>query len=224
MFAFLSTNPLNSYFKDAPSTPEIVVVWGREKLYLDFENEGPGSLQETTLKQLKERIKKMTGVPVNGQKLLVSGAIMKDDTATLSSFGLHPSSKIMLMGTKPNSKDLSQTTAGSAEEHALLSRISQSIENTRSLLLPQIQSFELSVDSYLSSGNQDEKLLAKLTDTHHYLVETLMQAVLALDGVVCPPEFETARKKRREAVKFTQELIDRVDAVRETLNVTAKGV
>ena len=51
-----------------------------------------------------------------------------------------------------------------------------------------------------------------------------MQALLALDGIVCPPEFETARKKRREAVKFTQELIDRVDAMRETLNATAKGV
>ena len=77
MFTFLSTNPLNSYFKDTPSTPEIVVVWGREKLYLEFENEGPGSLQETTLGQLKERIKKMTGVPVNGQKLLVTGGIVK---------------------------------------------------------------------------------------------------------------------------------------------------
>jgi hypothetical protein len=215
---------------------------------------------------------------------------MKDDTATLTSFGLNASSKIMLMGTKPNviiicqslplipadilfkhlsqttiyfilvyllfssfthhiyvltrklcpltihsviltisqilhvqPQDLSQTTAGSAEEHALLSRISQSIDNTRSVLIPQIRSFEISVDSYLSSDTQDERALTKLTDTHHYLVETLMQALLALDGVVCPTEFETARKKRREAVKFTQDLIERVDAVKETLNVNGKG-
>ena len=44
-----------------------------------------------------------------------------------------------------------------------------------------------------------------------------MQTLLTLDDVSCPPEFETARKKRREAVKYTQGLIDRVDNVKEQL-------
>ncbi|CAJ0758887.1 10923_t:CDS:2, partial [Entrophospora sp. SA101] len=52
----------------------------------------------TTLKQLKERLKKITGVPVNGQKIIFSG----DEIATLGSFGLHHNSKILLIGTKPN--------------------------------------------------------------------------------------------------------------------------
>ncbi|CAB4393868.1 unnamed protein product [Rhizophagus irregularis] len=175
--------------EETQGTQKIIVTWGKEKIHLDFLRQGAGSLEETTLKQLKERLKKITGVPVNGQKLVFSGAIMKDDTATLSSLGIGPSSKVLLMGTKPDDKDLVQTTTGSPEEHALIERISQSIEKTRTNLIPQIESLETSASTFLSNQND----------------------------VVCPPEFETARKKRREAVQYTQGLIDRVDSVKDQL-------
>uniref|UniRef100_A0A1D1XCI9 BAG family molecular chaperone regulator 1 n=1 Tax=Anthurium amnicola TaxID=1678845 RepID=A0A1D1XCI9_9ARAE len=206
--------------EETRGTQEIIVSWGKEKIHLEFERQGAGSLEETTLKQLKERLKKITGVPVNGQKLVFSGAIMKDDTATLVSLGLVPSSKVLLMGTKPDAKDLVQTTTGSPEEHALIERIAQSIEKTKTKLIPQIESFEVSTSTFLSnqSGNDDnDTAKSKLIDTHHYIIESLMQALLTLDDVVCPPEFETARNKRREAVKYTQGLIDRVDSVKDQL-------
>ncbi|KAG9289249.1 hypothetical protein G9A89_007494 [Geosiphon pyriformis] len=114
--------------EDPHSNPEIFITWGREKFNVGFEKEGPGSLEGTTLKELKERLKEMTGVPLNGQKLVLSGAVMKDETAILSSLGLHPSSKVLLMGSKPDQKELAQTSTGSPEEHALLTRISQSVE------------------------------------------------------------------------------------------------
>ncbi|GBB91650.1 hypothetical protein RclHR1_01900015 [Rhizophagus clarus] len=206
--------------EETQGTQEIIVTWGKEKIHLDFERQGPGSLEETTLKQLKERLKKVTGVPVNGQKLIFSGAIMKDDTATLISMGIAPSSTVLLMGTKPNAKDLVQTTTGSPEEHALIERISQSIEKTKTKLIPQIESLELSASTFLSNqsiNNDSDTTKSKLIDTHHYIIENLMQTLLALDDVVCPPEFETARRKRREAVKYTQGLIDRVDSVKDQL-------
>ncbi|RIA92296.1 hypothetical protein C1645_78690 [Glomus cerebriforme] len=144
---------------------------------------------------------------------------MKDDMATLASLGIGPSSKVLLMGTKPDAKDLIQTTTGSPEEHALIERISQSIEKTKTKLIPQIESFEFSASSFLSNQNtnNDDTTKSKLVDTHHYIIENLMQTLLSLDDVVCPPEFETARKKRREAVKYIQGLIDRVDGVKEQL-------
>ncbi|CAG8726903.1 18470_t:CDS:2, partial [Racocetra fulgida] len=201
--------------------PELIITWGREKLHLDFTEQGTGSLEETTLKQLKERLKEITGVPVNGQKLIImiifKLAIMKDETAALTSFGLQPFSKLLLMGSKPNAKDLAQTTTGSSEEHALITRISQSVEKTRTTLIPQIESFETSVATFLSSEDNDDTVKSKLTETHTCIVETLMQSLLTLDSVDCPPEFETARQKRREAVKFTQGLIERVDEVKEQL-------
>ncbi|RIB14603.1 hypothetical protein C2G38_2194613 [Gigaspora rosea] len=198
--------------------PELVVNWGLEKLRIEFAEQGTGSLEETTLKQLKERLKDITGVPINGQKLVFSGAIMKDETATLSSFGLQPFSKLILMGSKPNAKDLAQTTSGSSEEHALIARISQLVEKTKTNIIPQIESFETSVATYLSSENNDDTVKSKLAEAHHCIVETLMQSILTLDSVVCPPDFETARQKRREAVKFTQGLIDRVDEVKAQLS------
>ncbi|CAG8785768.1 30709_t:CDS:2, partial [Gigaspora margarita] len=204
--------------EEIQKTPELIVNWGREKLHIEFTEQGTGSLEETTLKQLKERLKEITGVPINGQKLVFSGAIMKDETATLSSFGLQPFSKLILMGSKPNAKDLAQTTSGSSEEHALIARISQSVEKTKTNLIPQIESFETSVATYLSTENNDDTVKSKLAEAHHCIVETLMQSILTLDSVVCPPEFETARQKRREAVKFTQGLIDRVDEVKAQLS------
>lgn len=206
--------------EETQRTHEIIVTWGKERIHLEFERQGAGSLEETNLKQLKERLKKITGVPVNGQKLVFSGAIMKDDTATLISLGIVPSSKVILMGTKPDAKDLVQTTTGSPEEHALIERISQSIEKTKTNLIPQIESLETSTSTFLSnqSTNSDtDKAKSKLIDTHHFIIENLMQTLLSLDDVVCPPEFETARKKRREAVQYTQGLIDRVDSVKDQL-------
>ncbi|CAG8616530.1 14372_t:CDS:2 [Funneliformis caledonium] len=198
--------------EETQRTPEIIVSWGKERIHLDFELQGAGSLEETTLKQLKERLKKVTGVPVNGQKLVFSGAVMKDNTVKLGSFGLHPFSKILL---------IVQTSTGSPEEHALIKRISESIEKTRTKLIPQIESFEISISSFLSEQDNDkdttDTIKSKLVETHHYIVEALMQTLLTLDDVACPPEFETARKKRREAVKYTQDLIDRVDVVKEQL-------
>ena len=102
----------------------------------------------------------------------------------------------------------------------MIERISQSIEKTKTKLIPQIESFEFSTSTFLSnqSANNDiDTTKSKLIDTHHYIIENLMQTLLTLDDVVCPPEFETARKKRREAVKYTQGLIDRVDSVKEQL-------
>ncbi|CAG8600874.1 7826_t:CDS:2, partial [Acaulospora colombiana] len=209
--------PFLNPMEDIQQKPRIIVSWGKERIYIDFEENGAGSLEKTTLKQLKERLKNITGVPVNGQKLLFSGAMMKDETAALASFGLHPSSKVLLLGTRPNARDLAQTTNGSPEEHALITRISLSVEKTNATLISQIESFESSVAIYLSSTDHDLATRSKLMDTHHFIIETLMQSLLTLDSVVCPPEFETARQKRKEAVKYTQGLIDRVDVVKEQL-------
>lgn len=102
----------------------------------------------------------------------------------------------------------------------MIERISQSIEKTRTNLIPQIESLETSASTFLSNqstNNDIDKTKSKLIDTHHYIIENLMQTLLTLDDVVCPPEFETARKKRREAVQYTQGLIDRVDSVKDQL-------
>ncbi|CAG8478194.1 643_t:CDS:2 [Ambispora gerdemannii] len=217
-FIFQKHNSKNQNSSRKDHKPEIIVSWGREKFHIGFEKEGSGSLEETTLKELKERLKSITGVPLNGQKLVLSGAIMKDENSSLSSLGIHAASKILLIGSKPDKTQLAETSSGSPEEHALISRISASVEKIRATSLPQIESFEIQVSSYISPNNhQETKVHQKLTETHHLIVENLMQSLLSLDSVDCPPDFQVARQKRRDAVKFTQGLIDRADRAKEQL-------
>jgi hypothetical protein len=77
-------------------------------------------------------------------------------------------------------------------------------------------------DNNNSLSSDDANLKTKLQDMHHYIVEKLMQSLLVLDGIDfssnnSSQEFTIARQKRRDAVKFTQQLIDRVDEVKEKL-------
>jgi hypothetical protein len=97
----------------------------------------------------------------------------------------------------------------------LIKRILKTIEKLKTDLLPRIESFESSVTSFLGGGLGTTE--SKLIDTHHLIEENLMQTLFTLDDVTCPEELETARKKRRAAVKYTQGLIDRVDGVKERL-------
>lgn len=50
---------------------------------------------------LREQIAKLTGVPIEMQKLMVKGAV-KDDSATLRSVGITPGAKVMLIGSTIN--------------------------------------------------------------------------------------------------------------------------
>ena len=53
-----------------------------------------------------------------------------------------------------------------------------------------------------------------MQDKGIYLSEKLMQALISLDGVECPPGFDAARQKRREGVRLLQRLLEQVDEVR----------
>lgn len=167
---------------------------------------------------------------------------MKDDNAPLSTFGLQPGAKLMLVGTKPdvsvtllpscllfffffwlaqtfslppsNYQDqevLTTTTSGNPEEHALLTRISAPLRKATDVLLPQIDAYETAAAN--PPDPADAAGRKKLTDTHNKLSEQLMQQLLTLDGIAFPPEFETARQKRREAVRAVQGYLDRLDRI-----------
>ncbi|CAJ0637419.1 7386_t:CDS:2 [Entrophospora sp. SA101] len=146
--------------------------------------------EEERISNLPDRTPSPTAEHLNF-KLDEIVTVMKDEIATLGSFGLHHNSKILLIGTKPNANDLAATSSNSSEEHALIQKITQLLHKSKTTLIPQIESFETS-------------------------------SLLVLDGIDfssnnSSQEFTIARQKRRDAVKFTQQLIDRVDEVKEKL-------
>ncbi|CAO3644799.1 unnamed protein product [Cunninghamella blakesleeana] len=57
-------------------------------------------LLDSTVGQLKEWLTQETSITSDCQKLLYKGKILQDDTATFTSIGLQPDSKLMMMGSQ----------------------------------------------------------------------------------------------------------------------------
>ncbi|KAG0229546.1 hypothetical protein BGW42_001525 [Actinomortierella wolfii] len=193
------------------------IRWGRQKFTIDFEGRVLGNIK---LGELRERCKDLTGVPLGGLTLIYAGATMKDDNAPLSCFGIKPNGKITMMGTKPTKNDMLElTTNGNPEEYALIQRIQASLDKSHEIVEKYVPQYEQDTLKYVASNPPPFSMQAmppmrkKLQDTHAMLSEVLLQQLLGLDGVVCQPDFEVARVKRREAVKETQRLLDVVDAI-----------
>ncbi|KAI8384976.1 uncharacterized protein BYT42DRAFT_281703 [Radiomyces spectabilis] len=186
------------------SQTTIKLTWKTHHFWLSFSEFAHG-LDEALVKDLKEKCKEKTKVPIATMKLSVSGAKIKDDTATLASCGIHPGCEVILEGDTVNEADLQQVASGSDEEIALLSRVND-ISDQLNGLVKDIEEFEAAVAQ--PKVPVDKKYLE---DTGIRLSELLMQALMKLDAVECPPEFTTARARRRENVKLSQSLMQRVD-------------
>ncbi|KAI8366901.1 hypothetical protein BD560DRAFT_400459 [Blakeslea trispora] len=174
-----------------------------------------GGIRFATVGMLKERCKQVTGVTIATMKLKVSGAYIKDDTATLLSSGIHEGSVVFVLGERANRAQLEQTTSGNPEEAGYMTRISNLMQKVNQSK-DQIETLDVRVVAAIER-TLDDRQIKETEDLGIYLSEVLMQALIGLDGVECPPEFETARAKRREGVKQCQALMDRVDQSRHAL-------
>lgn len=79
-----------------------------------------------------------------------------------------------------------------------------------------IEQYDMMVVWALDNIDQDEHKKKETEDLGIQLSELLMQSLITLDGVDCPPEFITARSNRKTGVKLCQELMDHVDQSRAT--------
>ncbi|KAF9180737.1 BAG molecular chaperone regulator 1, partial [Haplosporangium sp. Z 767] len=199
--------------------PETVlnIRWNHEKYTIDFQGRILGQVK---LGELRTICKDLTDIPLGGLTLLHGEATLKDENAPLSCFGIKPGARIIVKGVKPTPEQIKElTTNGDPEEYALILRISGSLEKCKDFVSEYLPKYEQEVESYLASKPGPFAMAAmppgrkKLHDLHGMMSESLLQSLLALDGVTCQPEFEVARVKRREAVKETQKLLDVIDAI-----------
>jgi hypothetical protein len=113
-----------------------------------------------------------------------------------------------------------ETSSGNPEEYGLIQRIAIIVDDLSSNFVETIDAYEslLKDQQTKLDVNKDHKLdddtKKKLQDQGIYCSERLMQALIRLDAVECPMEFDKARQKPRESVRFTQRLLDRVDNLR----------
>lgn len=202
--------------------------WDEQKYMVDFEGRILGHVK---LKELKALCRNLTGIPLGGISLTLGGATMKDDNAPLSCWGVKPGSKIVIHGIKPTEEQIKeQTTNGDPEEYALVLRISGSLQKSKDFVAEYLPKYEEEEKAYMASELVPFKMpdmppaRKRLHDLHGMMSENLLQSLLALDGVVCQPEFEVARVKRREAVKETQKLLDVIDAINLRVKESDKAV
>lgn len=99
-------------------------------------------------------------------------------------------------------------------------RISKIVDTISKDIIQQIDDFEKEAES--SKPPLKEADQKKLQDKGIYLSEVIMQSLIKLDCVECPSEFETARQRRREGVRLSQKLLERVDKSRAIVRELCK--
>ncbi|KAG8931540.1 hypothetical protein FRC02_002528 [Tulasnella sp. 418] len=201
----------------------ILVKWGRER-YDPVQFSPPGINLEvplrmhiplppptTTLGEIRGALAQYTHLPPHAFKLIHSGAVMKDDTAPISAYGLHGGSTIMIIGgnllpappTKTASKEASRPT-----EASTISTIQTELTRVRSTLASPVEVFLTSVNGE-NTGHVDKDTLRQ---EHNRLGEMLLQSLLRLDAVAPETDWMQARQERKLAVKEVQGMLDRLDA------------
>ncbi|KAJ1665579.1 hypothetical protein IW140_004036 [Coemansia sp. RSA 1813] len=210
------------------TAPPLVLQWGRERYMLKYDDE---DLRDTTLGQFKEVCREVTGVPSSGMKLIFSGATMKDDSSPLAYYGVYPGASVKLIGRKDSSEKSGPVTQEEREENAIIHKIDDISNEATDRLSSRMQAYladaQLYVDQFLSGAMDDMDTEAlsqiknserkKLDDAYTYMSETLMQYLLKVDCVECPPNADKARQRRRQAVRLLQSWLDQIDAKRTSV-------
>ncbi|KAI0330177.1 hypothetical protein GY45DRAFT_1278454 [Cubamyces sp. BRFM 1775] len=209
----------------------IVVKWGRERLHF------PLPPPNSKIGQLRHEIAEYTQLPEQSFKLIHAGAIMKDDSAPVSAYGIKAGSTIALIGGgEPLPHAPSKASSGRKDreprtEQSTINQIRTELDKVRSTLRPDVESFlhalaPTATQAQASPSNTGSAPLSKpasstagratglgaeLEQEHLRLGELLLQSLLRLDALNAEGEWEDARRERKGAVKEVQGLLDRLD-------------
>ncbi|KAI1796500.1 hypothetical protein LXA43DRAFT_987945 [Ganoderma leucocontextum] len=208
----------------------LVVKWGRERLH--FSVPPPDS----KLGELRKQIADYTQLPSGSFKLIHAGAVMKDDSAPISAYGIKPGSTIALVGggepiRPPSSKAFSvHAKKAPRTEDSTISQIRSELDQVRGTLKPDVDTFlsalapasgpvhvgpepiaTVPAPKPASAGAHGTRQLLDLEREHVRLGELLLQSLLRLDAITAEGEWEVARRERKGAVKEVQGLLDRLD-------------
>ncbi|KAJ2784087.1 hypothetical protein H4R18_001309 [Coemansia javaensis] len=208
------------------TAPPLVLQWGRERYMIKYDYE---DLRDTTLGQFKEVCREVTGVPSSGMRLIFSGATMKDDSSPLAYYGIYPGASVKLIGRKEDGERGRAPTQEEREENALIHRLDDIANEACDRLSSPMQAYMANGQLYIEqfgsaamAGISDPALLEiraaerkKLDDAYKMVSESLMQFLLKIDTISCPPDADKARQRRKQAVRQLQGWMDEMDRKRD---------
>ncbi|OLL25059.1 BAG family molecular chaperone regulator 1B [Neolecta irregularis DAH-3] len=194
-----SCQPAMDWFRSVvsskTSTDSLTIWYGTEKFPVTFEKNAI-SAKRATLEELKSHCSRRIGTPK--LRYYFAGVELANDDKPLAEYGIRSGAQVLVMEDfRDNARTHPQTFIADNTRLSLLNR-------TNIELCPQ-------VDGYLKSTPTDP---VKNKEIHARLGELLLQRLLDLDAIDIPQDLEDAseaRQKRRNAVKWTQSLLDKVD-------------
>jgi len=162
---------------------------------------------DTPLSVLRGILSQHTHLPPHTFQLIFAGAIMKNDSASIASYGIVPGCSIYIY--QPSSAQRTASSAPAARTpQSTLQSLQSELDNVRSTLSTPIGEFM----SSLPPHNPTPPPRTQLAQTHTRLGEMLLQSLLRLDAIVPEPSWDEVRLARKNAVKEVQGLLDRLDA------------
>ncbi|KDQ21837.1 hypothetical protein BOTBODRAFT_50374 [Botryobasidium botryosum FD-172 SS1] len=177
-----------------------VCKWGTERYHL------PLPPPDTPLSVLRGILSQHTHLPPHSFQLIFAGAIMKNDSASIASYGIVPGCSIHIY--QPASQRAAASAPAARTPQSTLQSLQSELDNVHSTLSAPIGEFM----SSLPPHNPAPPPRAQLAQTHTRLGEMLLQSLLRLDAIVPEPAWDDVRLARKNAVKEVQGLLDRLDA------------
>lgn len=180
----------------------------------------------TPLSTLLQTLSHHTSLPLNQLKLVYKGAVLKDPSLTISSYGIVEGSTLVLIGKEgdvpsaPAPKPTSATPGpirGKAKQPQTDSEpvLTEWIANLVKSTLEPLQASIATFISYTSpkATNRPKQIPAfdVLQKEHARLSEILLRGLLDLDSVEVQSGWTEARKERKEGVKRVQAELTKVD-------------
>lgn len=186
----------------------------------------------TPLSTLLATLSSQTDIPISQLKLIHKGAVLKDPSLTISSYGIADNATLVLVGKEGEIPTAPPQSTKSNPQNAATGKRKQPETDTESVLVDWIKSvvkstldpLTPSIVTFLSytrpkSANEDENQnrpkqipsFEILQREHARLSELLLRGLLELDGVEIPSGWAEARQARKEGVRKVQGELTKVD-------------
>ncbi|WOO85879.1 BAG family molecular chaperone regulator 1 [Vanrija pseudolonga] len=195
------------------------IKWGRDKFNVPIP-----SPSTTPLSQLIGTLAHQTSIPQNQLKLIFKGAVLKDPSLTVSSYGIQDGSALVLVGKEgevpsapepaPPPQQVVKKKNKQPEtdnEQVLVDWINNLVGGCVDPLVPSIATFVSQTSKNATNKPKHALPMDKLQVEHARLSEFLLRGLLDLDGIEIPSGWTNARQARKDGVRRVQGELTKVD-------------
>lgn len=155
-------------------------------------------------------------------KLIYKGAVLKDPSLTISSYGITDGADLALVGKEGKAPEppapkpqqvvkKKNVQPETDQEDVLTDWIRTLVNGVVQPLAPAIATFVSFTDPNATNRPKQVPPFETLQREHARLSELLLRGLLDLDGVNIPSEWKNARQERKDGVKRLQGELNRVD-------------